>query len=45
MAGKKNEHNRLATKLEGVRMYLEEGKSHREMTELLGIRDPDRIEK
>lgn len=46
MSGKKGmKHYPLATKLEAVRLYQEEGKSHREITELLGIRDPDRIEK
>lgn len=46
MSGKKGmKHYPLATKLEAVRLYQEAGKSHREITELLGIRDPDRIEK
>ena len=46
MSGRKGmKHYPLATKLEAVRLYQEEGKSYQEITELLGIRDPDRVEK
>ena len=44
MSGRKGmKHYPLATKLEAVRLYQEEGKSPREITELLGIHDPKRI--
>lgn len=46
MAGKKGmKHYPLAVKLEAVRLYQEEGKSYKEITELLGIRDGDRVQK
>jgi transposase len=46
MSGKKRmKHYPLETKLEAVRLYQEEGKTRREITEFLGIRDPDRVEK
>ena len=32
-------------KLEAVRLYHEEGKTYKEITEILGIRDPGRVEK
>lgn len=46
MAGKKGmKHYPLATKLEAVRMYQEEGKSYKEITEDLHIVDPERVRK
>ena len=46
MSGKKGmKHYPLAMKLEAVRLYQEEGKSYKEITELLGIRDRGRIKK
>jgi transposase len=46
MAGKKGmKHYPVATKREAVRLYQEEGKSYREITELLGIVDPWRVKK
>ena len=46
MSGKKGmSHYPLATKLEAIRMYHEEGKSKKEITELLNIRDPQRVKK
>jgi len=38
-------HYLLATKLEAIRLFEEEGKAHKEITELLGLRDPKRIQK
>ena len=44
MTGKKGmKHYPVATKLEVVRLYQEEGQSYKEITELLGIRDSDRV--
>lgn len=46
MAGKKGrKHYPLATKLEAVRLYEEEGKSQKEIIELLGIQDTRRVKK
>ena len=46
MTGKKGmRHYPVATKLEVVRLYQEEGKSYKEITEVLGIRDSDRVKK
>ena len=46
MAGKKGmKHYPLAVKLEAVRLYQDEGKSYKEITELLGIRDEGRVKK
>jgi|SRR5215208_6752934 len=46
MAGKKGmKHYGLATKLEAVRLYQEEGKSYKEIRELLGILDSGRVKK
>lgn len=46
MAGKKGmKHYPVATKLEAVRLYQEEGKSYKEITELLGITDQWRVNK
>jgi transposase len=46
MTGKKGmKHYPLATKLEAIRMYHEEGKTQKEITALLSIQDPDRVRK
>jgi transposase len=46
MAGKKGmKHYPLATKLEAIRLYQEEGKTQKEITTLLGIQDPNRVRK
>jgi len=46
MSGRKGmKHYSLAVKLEAVRMYQEEGKSHQEITELLKIHDPGRVKR
>jgi len=46
MSGKKGmTHYPAELKLEAVRLFREEGKSHREITEELGIRDPGRVRK
>ena len=46
MAGKKGmRHYSLELKLEAVRMFYEEGKTRKEITEALGIRDRDRVKK
>jgi transposase len=46
MAGKKwMKHYPVATKLEAVRLYQEEGKSYKEITKLLEIADPWRVKK
>ena len=46
MAGKKGmAHYPVELKLDAVRMFFEEGKTHRAITEALGIRDPQRIQK
>lgn len=46
MAGKKGmKHYAVATKREAVRLYQEEGKSYKEITELLEIADPWRVKK
>jgi transposase len=46
MAGKKGmKHYPVAVKREAVRLYQEEGKSYKEITELLGIRDRGRVKK
>jgi transposase len=46
MAGKKGmKHYPVATKLEAVRLYQEEGKSYQEITELLEITDRWRVQK
>ena len=45
MAGKKGmKHYALGTKLKAIRLY-EEGKSYMEITQLLGIRDRERVRK
>ena len=46
MAGKKGmKHYPLTMKLEAVQLHREEGKSYQEITEVLKIRDPGRVEK
>jgi transposase-like protein len=46
MSGRKGmKHYPLAIKLEAVRMFLEDGKSHQEITQALGLRDRKRIQK
>ena len=46
MAGKKGmKHYPLATKLEAVRLYQEEKKSYKEITEALDIADRERVRK
>jgi transposase len=46
MAGKKGmKPYPVATKLEAVRLYQDEGKSYKEITELLAIADPWRVQK
>ena len=46
MAGKKGmKHYPLELKLEAMRMFYEEGKTRKEITETLGIRDRDRVMK
>jgi len=46
MAGKKGmKHYPVAVKLEAVRLYQEEGKSYKEITEMLGICDRGRVKK
>lgn len=46
MAGQKGmRHYPIATKLEAVRLYQEEGKSYKEITELLEIVDSGRVKK
>lgn len=46
MSGKKGmKHYPAATKLEAVRLYQEEGKSYKEITELLGVVDRGRVKK
>lgn len=46
MAGKKGmKHYSRELKLEAVRMFYEEGKTHKEITESLGIRDRKRTKK
>jgi transposase-like protein len=46
MAGKKgSKHYPLELKLEAMRMFYEEGKTRKEITEALGIRDRDRVMK
>lgn len=46
MAGKKGmKHYPVAMKLEAVRLYQEEGKSYKEITDQLGIVDPWRVKK
>jgi transposase-like protein len=45
MAGKKGStHYPLAIKLEAVRLFLEEGRTRAEITELLGLRSKKRVE-
>jgi transposase len=44
LAGKKgSRHYKIEVKEQAVRMFLEEGKTYRTITEALEIRDPDRI--
>lgn len=46
MAGKKGmKHYPLELKQEAMRLFYEEGKTRREITEALGIHDPGRIKK
>ena len=46
MAGKKgSKHYPLELNLEAIRMFYEEGKTRKEFTEALGIRDRDRVMK
>ena len=46
MAGKKRmKHYPLELKLEAMRMFYEERKTRKEITEALGIRDRDRVMK
>jgi len=46
MSGKKGmKHYPLALKLEAIQLYQEEGKSQKEIAELLGLRRADRIKK
>jgi transposase-like protein len=46
MAGKKGmKHYPLELKLEAMRMFYEEGKTRKEITEALGIYDKDRVMK
>lgn len=46
MAGKKGmKHYLLELKLEAMRLFYKEGKTCREITEVLGIRDPGRVKK
>jgi transposase-like protein len=46
MAGKKGmKHYSLELKLEAMRMFYEDGKTRKEITEALGIRDQDRVMK
>ena len=46
MAGKKGmKHYAIELKLEAMRMFYEEGKTRKEITEALGIRDPHRVMK
>ena len=46
MAGKKGmKHYSLELKLEAMRMFYEEGKTRKEITEALGIRDQHRVMK
>ena len=46
MAGKKGmKHYPLELKLEAMRMFYEEGKTRKEITKALGIRDRDRVMK
>jgi len=46
MAGKKGmKHYSLELKLEAMRMFYEEGRTRKEITETLGIRDKDRVMK
>jgi transposase len=45
MTGKKGmSHYEVEVKLEAVRMFLEEGKTRAEVTELLKLRSPGRVE-
>jgi transposase-like protein len=44
MAGKKGMlHYPVEVKLEAVRLFLEEGKTRAEVTEILGLRNPGRV--
>lgn len=46
MSGKKGmTHYEVEVKLEAVRLFLEEGKTQAEITELLKLRSPGRVEK
>ena len=46
MAGKKGmKHYAQELKLEAIRMFYEERKTQREITEILGIRDPRRVKR
>ena len=46
MAGEKgSKHYSLELKLEATRMFYEEGKTRKEITEALGIRDRNRVMK
>ena len=45
MSGKKgSKHYPLATKLEAVRLFVEEGRTRAEITKLLGLRSKKRVE-
>ena len=45
MSGKKGmNHYPVETKLEAVRLYFEEGKTQREITQILGLRSDGRVE-
>ena len=46
MSGKKGmTHYPIGVQLEAIRMFFEEGKTHGEITKVLGIRDPQRTDK
>jgi transposase len=46
MTGKKGSvHYPIETKLEAVRLFLEEGKTRAEVTQILSLRSPGRVEK
>lgn len=46
MAGKKGmKHYPLELKVEAIRLFYEEGKTRKEITQALGVRDPERVKK
>ncbi len=46
MSGKRGmQHYTYEVKLKAVQLFYEEGKTRKEITELLGIRDPGRVKK